>query len=108
MGNTNSNTQSMTQFNTLINALIESKSDEKVINAIRDLKPEPQMDLLPEVLTDFISLLSIIFIIASTVFIRVKFKNMQKELNEFKQEALRCNDKQDRTLVIHYHYNSFR
>ena len=96
-----SNEQNNEFFNLLITTLVQSKSKVSVRGAMYHFKEKVlfQHGLIPDYLSNFILIISLIFMIALIVFLKVTLHFVRKEMAEHKKTCQRSTDKNERTWV---------
>ena len=101
MGQSQSNEQNNEYFNLLITTLVQSKSEESVRGAMYEFKENVQFQhgLIPDYLSDIIVIISLIFMIALIVFLKVTLHFVRKEMADHKKNCQRSTDKNERTWV---------
>ena len=101
MGQSQSNEQNNEFFNLLVTTLVQSQSEDSVRGAMTDFKNNMQYQhgLIPDYLSDVIVIISLIFMIALIVFLKVTLHFVRKEMAEHKKTCQRSSDKNERSWV---------
>lgn len=100
MGQTHSDQKTLNNYNTLIGQLVNSNTKESVQHTLMQYKwQNSQNKILPDFMSDLIAILSLLFMVAVIIYLKVKIGNLTKQFNEAKKENQRSSDKWDKNIV---------
>ena len=86
MGQTHSDQKTLNNYNTLIGQLVNSNTKESVQHTLMQYKwQNSQNKILPDFMSDLIAILSLLFMVAVIIYLKVKIVNLTKQFNEAKK-----------------------
>jgi len=94
-------TQSTHQYNVLLNTITKMSKNQDLITALKQIDlGRGALDLLPDYFSDLIAVLSILFIVAITIYMRISICHLKSDLLEHKKNCIKSADKHDRLQLV--------
>ena len=94
-------TQSNQQFTVLLNTITKMSKNQDLVNALKQIDlGRGALDLLPDYFSDLIAVLSIIFIVSMTIYIKVSIGHLKVDLQDHKRNCIKTADKNERIQMV--------
>ena len=99
MGQVQSSRADTEVINTVITAMVNANSNNDVLSAVHQYAGQlnSRSDILPEWVTDTICLITITFMIAVIIYLKISLNQFRKELDEVTRRSSKTHD---RTLLM--------
>ena len=99
MGQVQSSSTDVDVINTVITAMVNAKSNDEVLGAVHQYAGQlkSRTDILPEWVTDTICLITISFMIAVLIYLKVSLRQFRRDLEEVTRRSSKTHD---RTLLM--------